>query len=101
MLRRHWVAGLGMMQVMMYAAPAYLAGEGEMSAAADLFGTFDTARYTAEHIPGARFVAFPSGATSWPGARRRRMRRLSGFSRSTRSSGRLVRCRTDEPLAQD
>ena len=27
----------------------------------DLFGTFDTARYTAEHIPDARFVSYPSG----------------------------------------
>jgi 2-hydroxy-6-oxonona-2,4-dienedioate hydrolase len=32
-----------------------------VSAADDLFGTFDTARYTAEHIRGARFIAFPSG----------------------------------------
>jgi Cu2+-exporting ATPase len=30
LLRRMWVAGLGMMQVMMYAVPTYLAGEGEM-----------------------------------------------------------------------
>ena len=29
---RLWVAGFGMMQVMMYAIPVYLAGEGEMSA---------------------------------------------------------------------
>ena len=32
LLRRLWVAGLGMMQVMMYAVPTYLAGEGEMGA---------------------------------------------------------------------
>jgi Cu2+-exporting ATPase len=32
LLRRLWVAGLAMMQVMMYAVPAYLAGEGEMTA---------------------------------------------------------------------
>lgn len=32
LLRRLWVAGLGMMQVMMYAVPAYLAGEGEITA---------------------------------------------------------------------
>ena len=32
-----------------------------LSAADDLYGTFDAARYTAEHIPGARFVSFPSG----------------------------------------
>ena len=30
-LRRLWVAGLGMMQVMMYAVPAYVAGAGEMT----------------------------------------------------------------------
>ncbi len=32
LLRRLWVAGLGMMQVMMYAVPTYVAGEGEISA---------------------------------------------------------------------
>jgi hypothetical protein len=26
-----------------------------------LYGTFDGARYTAAHIPGARFVGYPSG----------------------------------------
>ena len=30
MLRRLWVAGLGMMQVMMYAVPAYIAGAGDI-----------------------------------------------------------------------
>ena len=32
LLRRLWVAGLGMMQAMMYAFPAYVAGEGEIGA---------------------------------------------------------------------
>ena len=32
-----------------------------LSAEDDLYGTFRNARYTAEHIPGARFVGFPSG----------------------------------------
>ena len=32
-----------------------------MSVADDLFGTYDGARYTAEHIPRARFVGYPSG----------------------------------------
>ena len=32
LLRRFWVAGLGMMQVMMYAVPTYLAGDGEIGA---------------------------------------------------------------------
>ena len=27
----------------------------------DLYGTFDGARYTAEHVPGARFIGYPSG----------------------------------------
>ena len=27
----------------------------------DLFGTYECARYTAEHVPGARFLGFPSG----------------------------------------
>jgi pimeloyl-ACP methyl ester carboxylesterase len=31
------------------------------SAADDLFGTFDGARYTAEHVPGARFIGYPTG----------------------------------------
>jgi 2-hydroxy-6-oxonona-2,4-dienedioate hydrolase len=32
-----------------------------ISAADDLFGTFDGARYTAEHIPRARFIGYSSG----------------------------------------
>ena len=32
-----------------------------ISAADDLYGTFDAARYTTEHIPGARFVGFETG----------------------------------------
>jgi len=27
----------------------------------DLYGTFQGARYSSEHIPGARFVGFPTG----------------------------------------
>jgi pimeloyl-ACP methyl ester carboxylesterase len=32
-----------------------------ISTADDLYGTFDGARYTAEHVPNARFVGYPSG----------------------------------------
>lgn len=32
-----------------------------LSAADDLFGTFEGARYSAEHIPRARFIGYPSG----------------------------------------
>ena len=38
-----------------------------ISVADDLFGTFDGARYTAEHIPGARFIGYPSGGHVWVG----------------------------------
>jgi pimeloyl-ACP methyl ester carboxylesterase len=32
-----------------------------ISAADDLYGTFPGARYTAEHVPRARFIGYPSG----------------------------------------
>jgi pimeloyl-ACP methyl ester carboxylesterase len=32
-----------------------------ISVADDLYGTYDGARYTAEHIPRARFIGYPSG----------------------------------------
>jgi 2-hydroxy-6-oxonona-2,4-dienedioate hydrolase len=38
-----------------------------LSVADDLFGTFDVARYTAEHISGARFVSYPTGGHVWAG----------------------------------
>src|SRR5687767_3217638 len=33
----------------------------------DLYGTFHSARYTAAHIRGARFIAYPSGGHVWVG----------------------------------
>ena len=38
-----------------------------VSAADDLFGTFDGARYTAEHVPGTRFISYSSGGHLWVG----------------------------------
>jgi pimeloyl-ACP methyl ester carboxylesterase len=38
-----------------------------ISVADDLFGTYDGARYTAEHVPGARFIGYPSGGHLWVG----------------------------------
>ncbi len=38
-----------------------------ISLADDLFGTFDGARYSAEHIPNARFIGYPSGGHVWIG----------------------------------
>jgi len=33
----------------------------------DLYGTWENARYTAEHIAGARFVSYPTGGHVWMG----------------------------------
>jgi 2-hydroxy-6-oxonona-2,4-dienedioate hydrolase len=33
----------------------------------DLYGTYEGSRYTAERIPGARFVEFPTGGHVWAG----------------------------------
>lgn len=33
----------------------------------DLFGTYEAARYTAAHVPGARFLGFESGGHVWLG----------------------------------
>ena len=33
----------------------------------DLYGTFHSARYTAAHIPGARFVGYARGGHAWVG----------------------------------
>lgn len=38
-----------------------------LSAADDLFGTFDAARYTAAHVPNGRFIGYPSGGHLWVG----------------------------------
>jgi 2-hydroxy-6-oxonona-2,4-dienedioate hydrolase len=38
-----------------------------ISCADDLYGTYDGARYTAEQIPDARFVGYPSGGHIWVG----------------------------------
>jgi pimeloyl-ACP methyl ester carboxylesterase len=44
------------------AAPTLVA-----SAADDLFGTYDSAVYTARHVPNARFLGFPEGGHIWVG----------------------------------
>ena len=33
----------------------------------DLYGTYEPARYTAEHVPGARFISYPTGGHVWVG----------------------------------
>jgi pimeloyl-ACP methyl ester carboxylesterase len=38
-----------------------------ITCADDLYGTYEGARYTAEQIPGARFIGYPSGGHIWVG----------------------------------
>lgn len=50
-----------------------------VSAADDLYGTYAMARYTAAHIPGARFVGYPSGGHMWVGRNAELLGEVQGF----------------------
>ncbi len=50
-----------------------------ISLADDLFGTFDGARYTAEHVPRARFIGYPSGGHVWVGRQKEVMAEIAAF----------------------
>ncbi len=50
-----------------------------ISAADDLFGTVDGARYTAEHVPEARFIGYPSGGHLLVGHQEDVTLRIAGF----------------------
>ena len=50
-----------------------------ISVADDLYGTFDAARYTAEHIPGARFVGYPRGGHLWVGHQKEVIAEITKF----------------------
>ena len=50
-----------------------------ISAEDDLFGTFKGGRYTAEHIPGAHFVGYPTGGHLLAGHGGDVRRELAGF----------------------
>ncbi|HEU4504167.1 MAG TPA: alpha/beta hydrolase, partial [Nitrospira sp.] len=50
-----------------------------LSCADDLFGTYDGARYTADHIPGARFVGYPTGGHLWVGHQQEVTREITQF----------------------
>ena len=45
----------------------------------DLFGTFDAARYTAEHVPRARFIGYRSGGHLWVGHQKEVMSEIAAF----------------------
>jgi pimeloyl-ACP methyl ester carboxylesterase len=50
-----------------------------ISMADDLFGTFDGARYTAEHVPHARFIGYPSGGHLWVGHQKDVVAEIAAF----------------------
>jgi pimeloyl-ACP methyl ester carboxylesterase len=50
-----------------------------ISVADDAFGTFAGARYTAAHIPGGRFVGYPSGGHVWVGHQQEIISEIAGF----------------------
>jgi len=50
-----------------------------ISTADDLFGTFDAARYTAEHVPRARFIGYRSGGHLWVGHQKEVMSAIATF----------------------
>lgn len=52
-----------------------------ISMADDLFGTFDGARYTAEHVAGARFKGYPSGGHVWIGHHEEILAEIAAFLR--------------------
>ncbi len=62
MLRRLWVAGLGMMQVMMYAVPAYIAGTGDI--APDIQHLLDWAGLMLT-LPVLAYSGWPFFAGAW------------------------------------
>src|SRR6187402_2381818 len=62
LLRRLWVAGLGMMQVMMYAVPTYIAGDAEIGA--DALGLMRWASLVLT-LPVLLYSAGPMFAGAW------------------------------------
>jgi len=50
-----------------------------ISVADDLFGTYDAARYSAEHIPDARFIGYRSGGHVWIGHHQEVLAEVGGF----------------------
>lgn len=53
-----------------------------ISVADDLFGSFERARYTARHIPGARFIGYPSGGHVWAGRQKELWSEILSFLKS-------------------
>lgn len=50
-----------------------------VSSVDDLFGTYDAARYTADHIRGAQFVGYPNGGHLWVGHQHELTKEITQF----------------------
>ena len=50
-----------------------------ISARDDLWGTYESSLYTAQHIPGARFLGLPEGGHLWVGRHREVMGEIAAF----------------------
>jgi pimeloyl-ACP methyl ester carboxylesterase len=59
------------------AAPTLILGVADC-----LYGTYAGARYSAEHIPRARFISYPNGGHLWVGHQREAMAEIAGFLRN-------------------
>jgi len=70
LLRRFWIAGLGMMQVMMYAVPTYMAGDGEIGADAEALMRWAGLVLT---LPVMFYSALPFFTGAWHDLRQRRL----------------------------
>lgn len=53
-----------------------------ISMADDLYGTYDGARYTAQHVPGARFKGYPTGGHVWIGHHQEILDEIAAFLKS-------------------
>jgi pimeloyl-ACP methyl ester carboxylesterase len=56
------------------AAPTLIAGTAD-----DPYGTYDGARYSAEHIPNARFIGYPNGGHLLVGHQEEVMSEIASF----------------------
>ena len=50
-----------------------------ISVADDRYGTYEAARYTAGHVPGARFIGYPTGGHVWVGHHEEIMGEIAAF----------------------
>ena len=75
-LLNDWAIGMSMTR---YPLERITAATLVISLQDDLYGTFESARYTALHISGARFVGYASGGHAWLGHHEEILAQLVAF----------------------